>query len=40
MLWFHLSLLTALLSATESALAKRQFSDLDPWSMSAYPLAY
>lgn len=40
MLWFHLSLLTALLSATESALAKRQFSDLDPWSMSAYPLLY
>lgn len=40
MLWFHLSLLTALLSATESALAKRFFSDLDPWSMSAYPLVY
>lgn len=40
MLWFHLSLLTALLSATESALAKRFFSDMDPWAMSAYPLAY
>jgi drug/metabolite transporter (DMT)-like permease len=39
-LWFWLSLLTALSSATESAVAKRSFSDLDPWSMSAYPLAY
>lgn len=40
MLWFELSLLTALLSAVESALAKKFFADLDPWTMSAYPMLY
>jgi len=40
MLWFTLSLLTAFLSATEAALAKRLCGDLPPLAMAAYVLAY
>ncbi|MGA1871322.1 MAG: EamA family transporter [bacterium] len=40
MIWFSLSLLTALLVSTEDAWVKRSFSHLSSYEMSAYPLVY
>lgn len=39
-LWFSLSLLTALFSASESAWLKKRFSDISFWEMAAYPFFY